>query len=67
MDGNRRPSHGTLDLSLGKSFGPDLTASLTVLNVTDKHLLIDNSPPFDGPHWNYPREVYAALHYRFRY
>ena len=54
-------------MSLGKSFGPDLTAALTVLNVTDKHLLIDNSPPFDGPHWNYPREVYAALHYRFRY
>jgi hypothetical protein len=61
------PSHGTLDLSLGKSFGTDLTASLTVLNVTDKHLLIDNSLTFDGFHWNYPRELYAALHYRFRY
>ena len=61
------PSHGTLDLSLGKSFGTDLTASLTVLNVADKHLLIDNSLTFDGFHWNYPREVYAALHYRFRY
>ena len=61
------PSHGTLDLSVGKSFGRDLTASLTVLNVTDKHLLIDNSLTFDGFHWNYPREFYAALHYRFHY
>jgi TonB dependent receptor/Carboxypeptidase regulatory-like domain len=61
------PSHGTLDLSLGKAFGTDLTASLTVLNVTDKHLLIDNSVTFDGFHWNYPRELYASLHYRFSY
>jgi hypothetical protein len=31
------------------------------------HLLIDNSLTFDGYHWNYPRQVYAALHYRFPY
>jgi hypothetical protein len=61
------PSHGTLDLSLGKAFGAQLTASLTVLNVTDKHLLIDNSLTFDGFHWNYPRELYASFHYRFGY
>jgi hypothetical protein len=38
-----------------------------VLNVTDKHLLIDNSLTFDGFHWNYPRELYASFHYRFGY
>jgi len=61
------PSNGSLDLSLGKTFGQQLTASLTVLNVTNKHLLIDNSLTFDGYHWNYPRQIYAALHYRFPY
>ena len=70
-NGNPPPSHlpsnGSLDLSLGKTFGRQLTASLTVLNVTNKHLLIDNSLTFDGYHWNYPRQIYAALHYRFPY
>jgi TonB dependent receptor/Carboxypeptidase regulatory-like domain len=61
------PSNGALDLSVGKAFGQELKASLTVLNLTDKHLLIDNSLTFDGFHWNYPRQIYAALHYRFGY
>lgn len=61
------PSHATLDLSLGKQFSPSLLASLTVVNVTDKHLLIDNSLTFDGFHWNYPREIYGEIHYKFGY
>jgi hypothetical protein len=61
------PSHGTLDVSFGKNFGTRLSASLTVLNVTDKHLLIDNSLTFDGFHWNFPREIYGEVHYRFDY
>jgi hypothetical protein len=61
------PGHGTLDLSLGKDFSPRLSASLTVLNVADRHLLIDNSLTFDGVHWNPPREIYAEIHHRFRY
>jgi hypothetical protein len=39
----------------------------TVLNLTDKHLLIDNSLTLDGFHWNYPRQIYAGLNYRFGY
>ena len=61
------PGHGALDLSLGKDFGTRLSASVTVLNVTDKHLLVDNSLTFDGFHWNYPREVYGEVHYKFGY
>jgi hypothetical protein len=61
------PSHGTLDVSLGKNFGTDFSASLTVVNVTDKHLLIDNSLTFDGLHWDNPREIYAEIHYKFGY
>ena len=61
------PSHTTLDLDLGKHFGDRWSASLTVLNVTGAHLLIDNSLTFDGTHWDAPREVYAQLRYRFAY
>ncbi len=61
------PSHGTLDISLGKSFGTHLSASVSVLNVTDKHLLVDNSLTFDGFHWNDPREIYGEIHYAFDY
>jgi hypothetical protein len=61
------PSHGTLDVSLGKEVSSSLSASLTVVNVTDKHLLIDNSLTFDGFHWDYPREIYGEIHYKFGY
>jgi hypothetical protein len=41
--------------------------SVTALNVTNRHLLIDNSLTFGGTHYNHPREVYAELRYRFHY
>ncbi|HEX3838145.1 MAG TPA: TonB-dependent receptor [Steroidobacteraceae bacterium] len=61
------PSHGTLDVSVGKQFSPNFSAALTVVNVTDKHLLIDNSLTFDGLHWDNPREIYGEIHYKFGY
>jgi hypothetical protein len=61
------PSHARLDLSAGRNFGRDWTASVTVLNVTNRHLLIDNSLTFDGLHYDNPREIYAELRYRFHY
>lgn len=61
------PSHTELNLSAGKSFGKRLVASLTVLNVTDRHLLVDNSLTFGGFHYNDPRQVYAQLQYKFGY
>jgi len=61
------PSHGTVDVSVGKQVNTSLSASLTVVNVTDKHLLVDNSLTFDGFHWDNPREIYAELHYKLGY
>jgi TonB dependent receptor/Carboxypeptidase regulatory-like domain len=61
------PSHGELDVSVGKDFGSRLSAALSVLNVTNKHLLVDNSLTFDGFHWNYPLQIYGEVHYRFGY
>jgi TonB dependent receptor/Carboxypeptidase regulatory-like domain/TonB-dependent Receptor Plug Domain len=70
-NGNAPPSHlpsnVTLDLRLAKAFSSRLSGALTVLNVADKHLLIDNSLTFDGFHWNYPRQLYAEVRYRFGY
>ena len=59
--------HAELNVSAGKNFGPNLTASLTILNVTDKHLLVDNSLTFGGVHYNDPRQIYAQIHYKFGY
>jgi TonB dependent receptor/Carboxypeptidase regulatory-like domain/TonB-dependent Receptor Plug Domain len=61
------PSHASLDLTLGKAFTPSLSASINVLNVMDRHLLTDNSLTFGGVHYNNPREIYAEIHYHFKY
>ena len=61
------PGHTTVDVSLGKSLGERLSASVNALNVANSHLLIDNSNTFGGFHFNNPREVYGELRYRFHY
>lgn len=65
--GSYLPSYATVDLSAGKTLRKNLSVSLAVLNVGNRHLLIDNSPTFGGVHFNDPREVYGELRYRFRY
>jgi hypothetical protein len=59
------PSHAEVNLSAGRAFSRSLSASVTVLNLTDRHLLVDNSLTFGGFHYNDPREIYAQLRYRF--
>ncbi len=61
------PAHAEVNLTAGKSFGPSFSASLTVLNLADRHLLVDNSLTFGGVHYNEPRQIYAQIHYRFGY
>ena len=61
------PGHAELNLSAGKAFGKNLSVSLTALNVTNRHLLVDNSLTFGGFHWNDPRQVYAEIDYKFGY
>ena len=61
------PSHAELNLSAGRSFSKHLSASVTVLNVTDRHLLVDNSLTFGGLHYDDPRQIYAQLQYKFGY
>jgi carboxypeptidase family protein/TonB-dependent receptor-like protein len=61
------PQHTTFDASVGKHFGDNFSASVTALNVANRHLLIDNSLTFGGFHYNDPREIYVELRWRFHY
>ncbi len=61
------PSYAILDLVVGRNITRDLSLSLTGLNVTNRHLLTDNSLTFGGVHWNDPMQIYAQLRYRFNY
>ena len=54
-------------MAAGKSFTNSLSASVTVLNLTDRHLLTDNSLTFGGFHYNNPREIIGEVRYRFGY
>ena len=56
-----------MNLSVGKDFGKRSSATLTVLNLTDRHLLTDNSLTFGGVHYNDPRQNIGGLRYRFGY
>jgi hypothetical protein len=59
--------HAEVSLSAGKTFTESLSASLTILNLTNRHLLVDNSLTFGGVHYNDPRQIYAQIHYKFGY
>jgi hypothetical protein len=61
------PSYVLLDVSFGRRLSRDLSVSITAQNVTNRHLLTDNSLTFGGVHWNNPFQVYAELRYRFHY
>lgn len=61
------PEHTTFDLSVSRSFGESITASLSATNVANRRVLLDNSLTFGGFHWNDPREIFAELRYRFHF
>lgn len=64
---NHLPGHTTFDLTLGKDFGERFSLSVTALNVANLRVLLDNSFTFGGTHYNYPREIFAQVRYRFHY
>ena len=70
-NGDAPPSHlssyALFDLTVGRNITEDLSASITGLNVTNRHLLTDNSLTFGGVHWNDPFQIYAELRYKFNY
>jgi hypothetical protein len=61
------PSYTVLDLTVGRNLSRDLSLSITGLNITNEHLLTDNSLTFGGVHWNNPFQIYAELRYKLSY
>jgi outer membrane receptor for ferrienterochelin and colicin len=61
------PGHTTLDVSLGRNFGENLSVSVTALNIANRHFLLDNSLTFGGTHYFNPREIFVQARYRFHY
>jgi hypothetical protein len=61
------PGYVILDLTVGRNISENLSVSITGLNVTNEHLLTDNSLTFGGVHWNNPFQIYAQLRYKFHY
>jgi len=59
--------HTTVDLTVGKSFGERFSVSVNAVNITNSHLLIDDSLTFGGFHYDDPREVYGEVRYHFHY
>jgi outer membrane cobalamin receptor len=65
--GDHLPGHTTFDLTVGKNFGENLSASVSALNITNRRIELDNSVTFGGFHWNNPREIFGELRYRFHF
>lgn len=65
--GDYLPGHSTFDLTVGKVFAENFSASVSALNVANRRVELDNSVTFGGFHWNNPREVFLELRYRFHY
>lgn len=61
------PPHSTVNFAVGKTFTPAWSASLNATNLANARFLLDNSNTFGGTHWEYPRQIYAQVRYRFRY
>jgi outer membrane receptor protein involved in Fe transport len=61
------PAHTTIDLSLSKTIGENLTVSASALNVGNRRVMLDDSLTFGGFHFNDPREVFVEVRYRFHY
>jgi len=61
------PSHTGFDLSLGRSIGERWAVAVSALNLANSRYMLDNSNTFGGTHFNYPREVFVQVKYRFHY
>ena len=67
IPGDHLQPHTTFDLSLGKSFGENLSVNIQAINVANRRVLLDNSFTFGGTHYLNPREIVVQVRYRFHY
>jgi outer membrane receptor protein involved in Fe transport len=67
VPGDHLQPHTTFDLSVGKSFGDNLSVNIQAINVANRRVLLDNSFTFGGTHYLNPREILVQVRYRFHY
>jgi hypothetical protein len=67
IPGDHLQPHTTFDLSIGKSFGENISLNVQGINVANRRVLLDNSFTFGGTHFLNPREILVQLRYRFHY
>jgi outer membrane receptor protein involved in Fe transport len=61
------PAYYTLDLSVGKNFGENLTVRFMGTNITDQRYMLDTSNTFGGSHYADPRILAVQVRFRFHY
>ncbi len=59
------PPHSTFDLSIGKRFGENWSASINAVNIGNARYLLDDSNTFGGTHYVNPRQIYGEVRFRF--
>ena len=59
------PPHSTVDLSIGKRWRENWSASVNATNIANTRYLLDNSNTFGGTHYVNPRQIYGELRFRF--
>jgi outer membrane receptor protein involved in Fe transport len=61
------PSHTSVDIALGKSFGERLSLTASALNISNSRFLFGRDSSFAGTHYNEPRQIIASIRYRFHF
>jgi outer membrane receptor protein involved in Fe transport len=61
------PAYATVDFAIGRSFGENWSAKLTMTNAADKRYFVDLSNTFGGSHMGDPRMVAVQVRYKFHY
>ena len=57
--------HSTIDLSIGKRWRENWSASVNATNIANSRYLLDDSNTFGGTHYVNPRQIYGELRFRF--
>jgi outer membrane receptor protein involved in Fe transport len=61
------PPHTSVDIAFGKSFGENLSFTVSALNIADSRFLYGRESSFAGTHYNEPRQIIGSIRYRFHF
>jgi outer membrane receptor protein involved in Fe transport len=61
------PAHTSVDVALGKSFGENISVTLSAINIANSRFLYGRENAFAGTHYNEPRQIIGSIRYRFHF